>query len=215
MKGYKGFDRDLKFRGFQYEIGKSFTHPGKISLCDSGFHFYENALDVLGFYDPTQRFAEVEGEDVDPTTESDSERVAKTLHIKSEISLTSLIQFGVKFILDKVDFANAKVSNTGNRSAATNTGDRSAATNTGYMSAATNTGYRSAATNTGKDGTAISLGIEGRASGSIGNFLVLAEWKFKDGKWKRVAMGLGKVDGKNIKADTFYVLKDGEFVEAV
>jgi hypothetical protein len=89
----------------------------------------------------------------------------------------------------------------------------SAATNTGYRSAATNTGYRSAATNTGKYGTAISLGIEGRASGSVGNFLVLSEWEYKGDTWKRIAMGLAKVDGKKIKADTFYVLKGGKFVE--
>ena len=206
MKGYKGFDRDLKCRGFQYEIGKTFTHQGEVSLCNSGLHFCENALRVLDFYDPTQRFAEVEAEDVVTETASDSKRVAKTIHIKDEISLSSLIQCGVKFILDKVDFANAKESNTG---------DNSAATNTGYSSAATNTGNSSAATNTGKDGTAISIGIEGRASGSIGNFLVLAEWEFKNSVWKRIAMGLAKVDGKKIKADTFYVLKNGKFIEYV
>ena len=197
MKGYKGFDRDLKCRGFQYEIGKTFTHQGEVSLCNSGLHFCENALRVLDFYDPTQRFAEVEAEDVVTETASDSKRVAKTIHIKDEISLSSLIQCGVKFILDKVDFANAKESNTGDNSAATNTGNRSAATNTG------------------KDGTAISIGIEGRASGSIGNFLVLAEWEFKNSVWKRIAMGLAKVDGKKIKADTFYVLKNGKFIEYV
>ena len=197
MKGYKGFDRDLKCRGFQYEIGKTFTHQGEVSLCNSGLHFCENALSVLDFYDPTQRFAEVEAEDVVTETASDSKRVAKTIHIKDEISLSSLIQCGVKFILDKVDFANAKESNTGD------------------SSAATNTGYRSAATNTGKDGTAISIGIEGGASGSIGNFLVLAEWEFKNSVWKRIAMGLAKVDGKKIKADTFYVLKNGKFIEYV
>ena len=188
MKGYKGFDRDLKCRGFQYEIGKTFTHQGEVGLCNSGLHFCENALRVLDFYDPTQRFAEVEAEDVVTETASNSKRVAKTIHIKDEISLSSLIQCGVKFILDKVDFANAKESNTGDSSAATNTG---------------------------KDGTAISIGIEGRASGSIGNFLVLAEWEFKNSVWKRIAMGLAKVDGKKIKADTFYVLKNGKFIEYV
>ena len=224
MKGYKGFDRDLKCRGFQYKIGETFTHPGNVSLCQSGLHFCENPLDVFGYYEPALRFAEVEGKDVSTKTESDdSKRVAKTLHIKTELSLSGLIQCGVRFILDKVDFTNAKESNTGESSAATNTGDRSAATNTGYRSAATNTGnssaatntgYSSAATNTGKDGTAISLGIDGRASGSKGNFLVLAEWKQNNaGKWQRVAMGIAKVDGKKIKADTFYSLAGGKFVE--
>jgi len=79
--------------------------------------------------------------------------------------------------------------------------------------AASATGESGAASATGKDGTAIALGIESKASGSIGNFLVIAEWKFIDSKWKRVAMRLAKIDGKKIKADTFYTLKNGKFVE--
>ena len=205
MKGFKGFDKYLKCRDLQYEIGKTTTHDGIISLCKSGLHFCENPLNVLSYYSPSDsRFAEIEAQDVAKECDSDTKRVAKSLHIKAELSLSALISAGVKFILDKVDFTNAKQSNTGDRSAATNTGD---------SSAATNTGHNSAATNTGKYGTAISLGIEGRASGSIGNFLVLSEWEYKGDTWKRIAMGLAKVDGKKIKADTFYVLKGGKFVE--
>ena len=197
MKGYKGFDKDLKCRGFQYRISETATHEGPANLCNSGLHFVENPLDIFAFYEPpSSRFAEVEADGVSAETSSDTKRVAKSLHIKAELSLHALIGAAVKFILDKVDFKNAKESNTGDSSAATNTGPRSAATNTG------------------KDGTAISLGIEGRASGSIGNFLVLAEWKQnRDGSWKRIAMALAKVDGKKIKADTFYVLKGGKVVE--
>ena len=88
-----------------------------------------------------------------------------------------------------------------------------AASATGEMGAASATGESGAASATGKDGTAIALGIESKASGSIGNFLVIAEWKFIDSKWKRVDMGHAKIDGKKIKADTFYTLKNGKFVE--
>ena len=122
-------------------------------------------------------------------------------------------------------------TNTGNRSAATNTGDRSAATNTGYCSAATNTGNRSAATNTGncsaatntgycsaatnagKDGVASSLGIKGKAKGSLGCWLVLAEWKKVNDEWRRTDVQCRRVDGETIKANTFYRLENGEFVE--
>ena len=188
MKGFKGFDRDLKCRGFQYEVGKSITHPGKVSLCNKGLHFCENPLDVFDYYDPTQRFAEVEADGVSDETSNDSKRVAKTLHIKAEISLVGMIQCGVKFILDKVDFANAKESNTGDSSAATNTG---------------------------KEGCAISIGIEGRASGAVGCWLTLAEWK-QDEKfdWHRISVKTALVDGKKIKADTFYQLKNGKFIQA-
>ena len=105
-------------------------------------------------------------------------------------------------------------TNTGYQSAATNTGDQSAATNTGYQSAATNTGDQSAATNTGEEGCAVSLGIEGKAKGAVGCWLTIAEWKQdKEYNWHRIDVQTKKVDGKKIKADTFYVLKDGKFVE--
>ena len=111
-------------------------------------------------------------------------------------------------------------TNTGYYSAATNTGDYSAATNTGYYSAATNTGYRSAATNTGyrsaatvdgKESVAISLGASGYAKGAIGCWIVLAEWDTKSGH--RVDVKSFYVDGEKVKANTFYILRNGELVE--
>ena len=105
-------------------------------------------------------------------------------------------------------------TNTGDHSAATNTGYYSAATNTGDRSAATNTGYRSAATNTGKEGVASSLGIEGKAKGALGCWLVLSEWEEVNGEWRRTDVQCRRVDGETVKADTFYRLENGEFVEA-
>ena len=104
-------------------------------------------------------------------------------------------------------------TNTGYQSAATNTGDQSAATNTGYRSAATNTGYRSAAIVEGKESIALATGIDSKAKGKIGCFIVLAEWKEIDNEYHIVDVKSAKVDGKNIKEDTFYTLKDGKFVE--
>ena len=105
-------------------------------------------------------------------------------------------------------------TNTGDWSAATNTGDRSAATNTGYQSAATNTGNQSAATVEGKESVAVATGIEGRAKGALGCYIVLAEWKRDEReKWHIMDVKSAKVDGENIKADTFYMLKNGEFEE--
>ena len=104
-------------------------------------------------------------------------------------------------------------TNTGYRSAATNTGDRSAATNTGYQSAATNTGYRSAAIVEGKESIALATGIKSKAKGKIGCFIVLTEWKEINNEYHIVDIKSAKVDGENIKEDTFYMLKDGKFVE--
>ena len=105
-------------------------------------------------------------------------------------------------------------TNTGYQSAATNTGDYSAATNTGDYSAATNTGHRSAAIVTGDESVAIATGIYGKAKGSIGCYLVIAEWKMINGEWHIVDVKSTKADGAKIKADIFYRLVDGKFVEA-
>ena len=105
-------------------------------------------------------------------------------------------------------------TNTGHQSAATNTGDWSAATNTGNQSAATNTGHWSAASVEGKESFAIATGIEGKAKGKIGCYIAVAEWVETDDGWHLADFKTRKVDGKRIKEDVFYMLKDGKFVEA-
>ena len=104
-------------------------------------------------------------------------------------------------------------TNTGYRSAATNTGNRSAATNTGNQSAATNTGYWSAAAVEGKESFAIATGIEGKAKGSLGCYIAVAEYEETEDGYRLVDFKSHIVDGETIKADTFYMLKNGEFVE--
>ena len=162
IHGYKGFDKDLKCRGFQYETGKEYS-TDKAVACKTGFHYCENPMDVLGFYPPCDdsgnlnRFCDVEGSgDFD---KSESDKLCCThLKVKAEIGLNGLIKAGVQFILSRVKWKDNKDANTGNHSAATNTGYQSAATNTGYYSAATNTGDRSAATNTGDRSAATNTG---------------------------------------------------------
>ena len=101
-------------------------------------------------------------------------------------------------------------TNTGDMSAATNTGDKSAATNTGYMSAATNTGYMSAATVSGANSIAIAWGREGKAKGALGCYIVVAE---HDDEGNVINAMLQKVDGERVKADTYYMLVNGELEE--
>ena len=181
MKCYKGFDKDLKCRGFQFELGGEYEEP-KADLCNKGFHACENPLDVFNYYAPSDsRYCEVELEEVSEQRDADSKICGKRIKIGAEIGLKGIVEAGVKFIFDKVDWKNSKISNSGDysaatntgdcsaatnsgyKSAATNTGDCSAATNTGYQSAATNTGYRSAATNTGNESAATNTGYRSAA----------------------------------------------------
>ena len=247
MKCYKGFDKDLKCRDHQYEVGKSYEEP-EAKLCEKGYHACEYPLDVFNYYAPADsRYCEVELDGVDDTTSDDSKKCGTKIAIKAEIGIAGIVKAAVDFTMNKINdskintntgYQSAATStgdqsaatntgdwsaatNTGNRSAATNTGYQSAATNTGDWSAATNTGDRSAATNTGdqsaatvegKESMAICTGRNGKAKGALGCWIALAEWD-DDGE-HIIDFKSAKVDGDVLKVDVFYVLKDGNFVEA-
>ena len=200
MKCYKGFYKDLKCRGFQYEIGKEYEENAA-DICHKGFHACENPMDVFRYYNPADsRYCEVDL-DTNEQTDGDSKRVGKKIKIETEIGLSGLIQAGVKFILGKVNFKSAKESNTGYHSAATSTGHQSAATNTGNWSAATVGGAES---------IAVVTGYGSKAKGAVGCWLVLAE---RDEKMHILGVQAVCVDGETIKADTFYMLKNGAITE--
>lgn len=204
MKCFKGFDKDLKCRDFQYEIGKEYTEE-KADICNCGFHACEFPMDVFGYYPPSDsRYCEVELEENGQKSSDDSKRVGKKISVKAEIGIAGIIKAGVEYIKEQVDWEDDK---------ATNTGNKSAATNTGYYSAATNTGDYSAAIVEGKESIALATGIKSKAKGKIGCFIVLTEWKEINNEYHIVDIKSAKVDGENIKEDTFYMLKDGKFVE--
>ncbi|TLM99687.1 hypothetical protein FDZ73_21295, partial [bacterium] len=115
VKTFKGFDKNLQCRGFQYETGKEYEHEDEIKLCGSGFHSCEYPLDVLRHYPSTDanRFCEAEA---DGQMKSGGDKtVSSKIKIGLEIGLNGLIDAAVKFIFEKVDWKNAQESNTGNR----------------------------------------------------------------------------------------------------
>ena len=162
---YKGFNQDWACRGYQYEMGKTYEHKGDVKACESGFHSCEYPLDVFGYYAPCEsKFAVVKASGKISKDGDDSKIASAKITIETEINLPEMVKKAVEWIKGKVDWDAAKVSNTGNRSAATNTGDYSAATNTGDYSAATNTGDYSAATNTGNRSAATNTGNRSAAT---------------------------------------------------
>ena len=203
------------YGGFKYEVGKEYNQSGEICACENGFHACEVPLDVFCHYDPADsRFFEVEQSgDMDRDTD-DSKIASRKIKIGAEIGIPGLVKAHVEYINSKIDNTCA-ATNTGYRSAATNTGNYSAATNTGYCSAATNTGYRSAASVTGRDSVAIATGRNSKVLGSIGCWLVAAEYGAFDGEdYPLLCVRTAQVDGVEIKPDTWYTLKDGVFTEA-
>ena len=105
--------------------------------------------------------------------------------------------------------------NSGFRSSAVNSGDSSSAINSGYRSSAINSGFRSSAINSGKDSIAVAWGIESKAKAEKGSYIALAEWDYDEERCEYILKGakMRKVDGKKIKANTFYKLENGKFVE--
>ena len=214
MKLFKGFDRKLRCRGFQYEIGEEYEED-RAKLCEAGFHACENPIDVFSYYPPSDsRYCEVELDGLNSKTSEDSKRVGRRIKIGAEIGIKGIVDAFIKFTMERIDFA-AGQANTGDCSATTNTGYQSAATNTGDCSAATNTGNRSAAEVKGAESIAIATGIESKAAGAIGCYIVLAEWEIaEDSTWHIKAVRSHKVDGEGIKPGVFYKLKNGKFVKA-
>ncbi|EFS0492227.1 hypothetical protein H2P04_003892 [Salmonella enterica] len=237
---FKGFNKDLTCRDFQFAIGETFHHDGKVEACGSGFHACECPFDVFSYYPPAEsRYAEtISFGVIDREEEGDTKIASASITIKAELTLPQFIQRGIEWIWSKIDKSLEQQIMTGNRSAATNTGDWSAATNTGNWSAATNTGDWSAATNTGNwsaatntgdwsaatntgdwsaaevsgsQSVAASLGIEGKARASEGGAIVLC---YRDEDGELIHIRASKVGENGIMPDIWYQLnEDGEFVE--
>ncbi|HEC6775842.1 TPA: hypothetical protein R3763_001014 [Salmonella enterica subsp. enterica serovar Thompson] len=209
---FKGFNKDLKCRDFQFEIGKTFHHDGKVEACGSGFHACECPFDVFSYYSPADsRFAETISFGITDREEGGDTKIASaSITIKAELTLPQFIQRGIEWIWSKIDKSLEQQIMCGNRSAATNTGDWSAATNTGYCSAATNTGNRSAAEVSGSQSVAAAFGIEGKARASEGGAIVLC---YRDEDGELIHIRASKVGENGIMPNTWYQLnEDGEFV---
>ena len=213
IKSYKGMDKNMQCRGFQYKKGETYE-TDKADVCNSGFHACESPMEVFSYYPPNEnRFFEVEQDGILSRDKGGSKVASTILKVGAEIGITGIARAHVEWVKENIE-KNDVESNTGDRSAATNTGYYSAATNTGDQSAATNTGDRSAAEVTGRDSVAIATGYKSKAKGAIGCAIVIVERGEWNGEtYPLIAIKAAIVDGENIKSDVWYTLKDGEFVE--
>ncbi|EGA5715361.1 hypothetical protein K3Y42_002856 [Salmonella enterica] len=210
---FKGFNKDLTCRDFQFAIGETFHHDGKVEACGSGFHACECPFDVFSYYPPAEsRYAETLSFGVtDHEEEGDTKIASSSITIKDELTLPQFIQRGIEWIWSKIDKSLEQQIMTGYQSAATNTGCQSAATNTGCQSAATNTGCQSAAEVSGSQSVAASLGIKGKSRASEGGAIVLC---YRDKNGELIHIRASKVGENGIMPNTWYQLnEDGEFVE--
>ena len=203
MKAYKGFNKDMTCRGFQYNEGGEYE-TDEAKVCDSGFHACENPLDCLAYYHPAEGsvFHEVElGGDIQ-RGDDDTKCAATKIKIGARLTLAGMIKAGLDFV-----FAKVKKSKT----PAATSGDRSTAATSGYLSTAATSGDRSTAEVHGKESVAVVTGIDSKARGCVGSWLVLTE---RDDNWHILEVKAICIDGKKYKPDTWYKLKDGNVVEA-
>ena len=243
MKAFKGFNKDLTCRGFQYEEGKEF-HTEKAECCEEGFHACEYPLDCFGYYSPAQSvFHEVElSGDMDRRSD-DTKVCATDIKIGARISIAGLVKAAIEFTMSKVNkeaksderhgFASATgdygaSSATGNCGASSATGDYGASSATGNCGASSATGYRGASSVSDPTGVAVAWGHEAKAKGCLGAHLILSDWRYIGEKWfdgdyktpydveswELAGAKMVQVDGEKIKADTYYRCVDGEVVEA-
>ena len=209
MKAYKGFDKNLRCKGLQYEIGGT-QEVDDVKLCNHGLHACEAPLDVFNYYAPGNgsRYCEVEMEGVSDERGGDSKRVAKKLTVGAEIGIPGLVKAHIEYVKSHTtnEHTDPKMATAGYRGAAT-AGDSGAAT-AGNSGAATAKGSVSV----GKNGCGLVRGNDVTIKGGLGAVLVICEenadnWDIKE--WKAFV-----VDGTDIRADTWYKLVDGKLVEA-
>ena len=123
IKGFKGFDSELKCRDKQYEVGKTYKEDVKPKACEVGMHFCESPFEVFSYYNPNRsRYCMVEGSG--KLSKQDDKIACTQLKVNAEIGLSGIIQAGVKFNLEKVEWAD-KAHTEGRRSGALATGYQS------------------------------------------------------------------------------------------
>ncbi|MBP1308996.1 hypothetical protein JOD82_002016 [Paenibacillus sp. 1182] len=289
IKGYKAFEKGMVCLGFQYEEGKTFLHEGPTVLCDEGFHFCKNPLDVLNFYPlidssgELSEFAEVEA--LGETKTVGNKSVTNQLRIGAKLDLPGFIKAGyealwvkctedVKQVASSEDDSklalsgdysqvavlgdSSQLSASGDNSQLTASGDDSQLSASGDYSQLATTGNNAQLASSGddsqlaamgdnaqlaasgndsrltalgnnsmvvssgdsnrlalngKDSVGAAMGIDSQIKGKVGNWITLAEWKRSGGRYVPVCVKSAQIDGKILKEDTWYKLKNGAFIE--
>jgi hypothetical protein len=249
---YKGFNKDLTCRGFQYEIGKEYEKK-QVSVCSSGFHACENPFDVLGFYGDVlnNRFCKVEQSGI--IKKGDKKQASSKIKIVAEIGFAGLFKAGVEWIKentnstpiieetkgkndeDKIgsrgysaqigssgDYAKigssgdyAQIGSSGGSAKIGSSGGSAQIGSSGYSAQIGSSGYYAQIDSTGEDSVICCAGGNSIVKAKKGSWITLSEWEYSEEKERSVPVCVKTefVDGERIKADTWYKLKKGKFVE--
>ena len=216
---YKGFDKNLKCRDFQYEVGKEYEMDGDIKCCERGFHACESPLEVFDHYDMlNSRFAEVEQSGEIDKEEDTTKVCSSKIKIKAELNLADIVNLGVEWIKDVTSPSKLKKEtdlndNGGYSVQIGSSGNYAKIGSSGYSAQIGSSGYSAKIESTGNHSVVMAAGRDSIAKAKIGSWITLSEWDCINGVWIPICVKTEQVDGEHIKADTFYKLVNGEFKE--
>ena len=217
LKTFKGFDKDLKCRDFQYEVGQTYEEDKPVKACSNGFHACEQPIEVFHYYPPaSSRYCEVEQSgNLARENGGDSKVASSRIKIGAEIGIPGIVKAQIEYVKSHTttEYTDPEKATAGNRGAATageygaaTAGNRGAAT-AGYAGAATSRGSSAV----GENGLAVARGNNIKVKGGLGALLVLCEEQ--DDNYDIKEWVVIKVDGEKVKADTWYTLENGELKE--
>lgn len=199
ITSYKGFKQDMTCRDFQYKEGESYEEPSA-KACERGFHACEYPLDCLDYYSPNESVYHVVEQSGEISRYSDDTKVASTkIKIGAEINIAGLVKAAIEYTMKRV---NPEAKADEKQGASSATGDY------GASSAGDS------------ESVAVAWGYHGKAKGVLGSYLVLADREgdeddyWHQNLWQLKGAKMVQVDGKDIKPDTFYTMRNGEIIEA-
>ena len=205
MKAYKGFAKDMTCHGFQYEEGKTYETE-KAVCCKAGFHACMDPLDCFTYYSPNEsEYHEVECDGKIAKSSDDSKIACTKIKIGGKVSIASIVKATIEYRKEKV------------KSATGYCGVSSATRDYGVSSATGECGASSAENPTA---VAVAWGRHSKAKGVIGAHLVFADWSGDENDidnpkvWTLNGAKMVQVNGKTIKADTWYTMRNGKIIKA-
>ena len=223
---YKGFDKDFKCRGFQYEVGNTYETDDDIACCNRGFHACESPMEVFDYYDMlTSRFAEVEQSGKIDKEAASTKTCSSRIKIKAELKLADIINLGVEWLKEitspsKIEANNtsndgdyAQIGSSGYYAKIGSSGDSAKIGSSGDYAKIGSSGDSAQIGSSGQDSVIMCAGHDSKAKAAIGSWITLGEWKRIEDVWKPICVKTEQVDGKRIKADAYYRLIDGKFEE--
>ena len=228
MKAYKGFNKDFTCRGFQFEEGKEYEEEEAV-LCEKGFHACTNPLDVLNYYNDVEgKYCEVELDEVsNDKKENDSKICGKRIKINAEIGFVGLFKMGIEWLkgqtifskndtkeLEKSSGYDAQIGSSGDDAKIGSSGNYAQIGSSGNGAKIGSSGYGAKIGSSGKNSVVMCAGNNSIAKAKIGSWITLAEWGRDDnGDWIPINVVTKRVDGVEIKEDTYYKLVNGVFTE--